>query len=151
MDCLKKYVLFLSSHTHRECSFVVHLSHRDISCGRVHHEHLLIVTQLELCVEGVNHGNGPVGLLEGNGHQEPEKRAIWFKLLSCCPVPSIQQALQNVNETVWTQAKIRLGLTFLERELCRTEVCPQGRSRVELVGPCRGSKRQCTLRNSPSC
>lgn len=61
-------------HTHGERPLVVHLSHRDVSSGRVHHEHLLIVTQLELCVEGVNHGNGPVGLLEGDRHQKPAQR-----------------------------------------------------------------------------
>lgn len=57
--------------THGERSFVVHLSHRHISSSRVHHEHLLIVAQLELRVERVNHRNRPVGLLEGNRHQKP--------------------------------------------------------------------------------
>lgn len=43
------------------------------------------------------------------------------------------------------------GCTFLERVLCRTEVCRQGRSRAESVGQCRGLRRRCTLQNSPSC
>ncbi len=64
-------VLGLSWHTHGEGSLVVHLGHRDISGGRVHHEDLLVVTQLELRVEGVNYRNGPVGLLEGDRHQKP--------------------------------------------------------------------------------
>lgn len=58
-------------HTHGEGSLVVHLGHGHVGAGRVQQEHLLVVAQLELRVEGVNHGNGPVGLLEGDRHQEP--------------------------------------------------------------------------------
>lgn len=57
--------------THGEGSLIVHLSHRHVSHCRVHHEDLLVVAQLELRVEGVDDGNGPVGLLEGDGQQEP--------------------------------------------------------------------------------
>lgn len=51
--------------THREGSLVVHLSHGHVSDGRVHHEHLLIVAQLKLCVEAVHDRHRSVGLLEG--------------------------------------------------------------------------------------
>lgn len=57
--------------THGESPLVVHLRHGHVSDCRVHHEDLLVVAQLELCVEGVDDGNGPVGLLESDGQQEP--------------------------------------------------------------------------------
>lgn len=57
--------------THGERSLIVHVRHRNIGGRRIHHENLLIVTKLELCVEGVNHWNRTVGLLESDGDQEP--------------------------------------------------------------------------------
>lgn len=64
-------ITLLCSLTHGERSLIVHVGHGNISGCRIHHEDLLIVTQLELSVEGVNHWNRTVGLLEGDGNQEP--------------------------------------------------------------------------------
>lgn len=51
--------------------FVIHLCQRHLRFGGVHEENLLVVTELKLCVQGVNNWNWAVCLLEGNGDQKP--------------------------------------------------------------------------------
>lgn len=69
--------------THGEGSLVVHLSHGDVSAGRVQQEDLLVVAQLELRVQGVNDRNGSVGLLEGDRHQKPVEEQIRTPVTRC--------------------------------------------------------------------
>ena len=132
-----------SSRTHGERPLVVHLSHGDVGGGGVHHEHLLVVAQLELRVERVNHRDGSVGLLEGDRHQKPvgEQQQRHGSVLLFC----------SHNAPPGFSIGLQLGRTSPEREPCRTEVCLRGRSRAAWAARCRGPGRPCTLLSNPSC
>lgn len=57
--------------TLRKSPFVIHFCQRHFRFGGVHQKNLLIVTELKLCVQGVNNWNWAVCLLEGNRDQKP--------------------------------------------------------------------------------
>ena len=62
--------------TWHECSICIKFVQIKGFSYRIGEEVILIAGEVEACVKGINKGNRAVGLLEGDGHGEPETTAM---------------------------------------------------------------------------